>query len=68
EDASNDLQYLEVNDEKTQVFELADLDNWSSLTNRVNELQSAIGASCVADRNTMDSSIPELQQLLESHD
>ncbi|PTO70541.1 reverse transcriptase domain-containing protein [Vibrio splendidus] len=66
EDISNGLQYLKINSDKTQVFELADLDNWSSLSNRVNELQREIGASCVADRNTLDSSIPALQQLLQT--
>ncbi|WP_162852245.1 RNA-directed DNA polymerase [Aeromonas media] len=68
-ETSDDLQCLRVNHTKTQIFELSNLDNWSSLTNRVNELQSEIGASCIAERNTLDSSIPALQQLLQTgHD
>lgn len=61
----SEQQVLKVNDDKTQVFELADLDNWSSLTNRVNELQNHIGPSGVPDRDTLESSIPALQQLLQ---
>lgn len=68
-DTSNNLPYLEVNSQKTQIFELSALDNWSSLTHRVNEIQSAIGASCVAERQTLDLNIPALQQLLQTdHD
>lgn len=67
DDISDNLQYLSVNSTKTQIFELSNLDNWSSLTNRVNELQSEIGASCIAERNTLDSSIPALQQLLQTN-
>ncbi|MGY3933207.1 Reverse transcriptase (RNA-dependent DNA polymerase) [Aeromonas encheleia] len=64
-DASNKLPYLEVNSQKTQIFELSALDNWSSLTNRVNEIQSEIGSSCIAERHTLDLNIPALQQLLQ---
>lgn len=63
----DDLQYLDVNCGKTKVFDLGDLDHDSSLSNRVNELQSEIGASCVAERNTLEASIPALQHLLESN-
>ncbi|MHA2781331.1 reverse transcriptase domain-containing protein [Vibrio harveyi] len=65
DDTIAEQQVLKVNDDKTQVFELADLDNWSSLTNRVNELQDDIGPSGVPDRDTLESSIPALQQLLQ---
>lgn len=65
DDTIVEQQVLKVNDDKTQVFELADLDNWSSLTNRVNELQDDIGPSGVPDRDTLESSIPALQQLLQ---
>ncbi|MCE4934010.1 reverse transcriptase domain-containing protein [Aliivibrio fischeri] len=67
ENILNGLQYLKVNSDKTKVFELADLANWNSLSNRVNELQHEIGSSCVADRNSLDSSIPALQQLLQTN-
>ena len=65
-DTSNSLPYLKVKTEKTQVFELSALDNWSSLTNRINEIQSEIGASCIAERHTLDLNIPALQQLLQT--
>ncbi|YCO02804.1 RNA-directed DNA polymerase [Vibrio sp. VNB-15] len=56
--------YLKVNDSKTFIFELSDLDNGSSLTNRINEIQSELGASSVPERTGLDNNIPALQQLL----
>ena len=57
-------QYLTINENKTHIFALSDLDNGSSLTNRINEIQNEVGASSVPERNGLDTNIPALQQLL----
>ncbi|WP_205953314.1 RNA-directed DNA polymerase [Pantoea stewartii] len=57
-------QYLEVNDSKTSILILSDIDNESGLTNRINEIQHEIGASSIPERNGLDNNIPALQQLL----
>ncbi|EAS64068.1 RNA-directed DNA polymerase [Photobacterium angustum] len=62
--SSKPEQYLEVNDDKTNILPLSELDNASSLANRVNEIQKEIGASSVPERNGLDNNIPALQQLL----
>ncbi|MFL7033883.1 reverse transcriptase domain-containing protein [Vibrio lentus] len=59
-----EVKKLEVNKEKTQVLHLSDLDNNSSLTNRINEIQNEVGASSVSERSGLDNNIPALQQLL----
>lgn len=63
-------EYLILNECKTKVFEISDIDSWSSLTNRVNDIQMEIGSSSIADRTTLDQNIPALQSLLttEFHD
>lgn len=58
--------YLTINEEKTYIFELSDLDNGSSLTSRINEIQNEVGASSVPERSGLDSNIPALQQLLST--
>lgn len=69
QDEFDDEPYLEVNDSKTYIFDLSDLDNGSSLTNRINEIQAEVGSSSVPERNSLDNSIPALQQLLQAeHD
>jgi hypothetical protein len=65
---SLDEQCLKINESKTLVFDLSDIDNWSSLTNRVNEIQTAVAASSVPERNGLDANIPVLQQLLTEED
>ncbi|MCU8063388.1 RNA-directed DNA polymerase [Shewanella sp. SM55] len=55
---------LELNNRKTKVFEISDVDSWSSLANRVNDIQVDIGSSSVADRTTLEQNIPALQSLL----
>ncbi|MCL1148172.1 hypothetical protein L2747_19385 [Shewanella marinintestina] len=55
---------LNLNNSKTKVFEISDIDSWSSLTNRVNDIQAEVGSSSVSDRTTLDQNIPALQSLL----
>ncbi|WP_038875881.1 reverse transcriptase domain-containing protein [Vibrio jasicida] len=55
---------LTVNETKTHVFDLSDLDNGSSLTHRINEIQHEVAASSVPERSGLDNNIPALQQLL----
>ncbi len=57
-------QYLEVNNSKTSILILSDIDNESGLTNRINEIQREIGTSSIPERNGLDNNIPALQQLL----
>ncbi|WP_313698280.1 RNA-directed DNA polymerase [Pantoea sp.] len=57
-------QYLKVNDSKTSILILSDIDNESGLTNRINEIQREIGTSSIPERNGLDNNIPALQQLL----
>ncbi|MCH2680606.1 reverse transcriptase domain-containing protein [Leclercia adecarboxylata] len=61
---TNEEPYLKINDKKTSVLELSDIDNGSSLTNRINEIQHEIGTSSIPERNGLDNNIPALQQLL----
>ncbi|HHQ4314564.1 TPA: RNA-directed DNA polymerase, partial [Serratia fonticola] len=61
---SDKEQYLEVNDRKTSILMLSDIDNESGLTNRINEIQHEIGTSSIPERNGLDNNIPALQQLL----
>lgn len=56
--------YLKINDEKTYIFGLSDIDNGSGLTNRINEIQHEVGGSSIPERNGLDNNIPALQQLL----
>ncbi|MFJ5427537.1 RNA-directed DNA polymerase [Pectobacterium actinidiae] len=56
--------YLEINDKKTSILILSDIDNGSGLTNRINEIQHEIGSSSIPERNGLDNNIPALQQLL----
>ena len=48
-------QYLEINDRKTSILILSDIDNESGLTNRINEIQHEIGASSIPERNGLDN-------------
>ncbi|MEZ9999579.1 reverse transcriptase domain-containing protein [Vibrio lentus] len=64
QDEWEDEPSLIINEDKTYVFELSDLDNGSSLTHRINEIQNEVGASSVPERSGLDSNIPALQQLL----
>ncbi|MDC9057721.1 hypothetical protein PSK35_17045 [Escherichia coli] len=49
---------------KTYILGLSDIDNGSSLTNRINEIQNEVGTSSIPERNGLDNNIPALQQLL----
>jgi hypothetical protein len=62
---SADLSLI-LNKSKTKVFEISDIDSWSSLTSRVNDIQMEVGSSSVSDRATLDQNIPALQSLLVS--
>ncbi|EEQ06068.1 RNA-directed DNA polymerase [Yersinia bercovieri] len=64
QDESDNEPYLKINDRKTYIFELSDIDNESGLTNRINEIQHEVGASSIPERNGLDNNIPALQQLL----
>lgn len=64
QNASDSEPYLKLNDEKTYITELSDIDNGSSLTNQLNEIQHEIGASSIPERNGLDNNIPALQRLL----
>jgi hypothetical protein len=64
QDESKNALYLKINDRKTYIFELSDIDNGSGLTNRINEIQHEVGASSIPERNGLDNNIPALQQLL----
>ncbi|MGF1857763.1 Reverse transcriptase (RNA-dependent DNA polymerase) [Vibrio anguillarum] len=64
QDELEDEPSLVVNKGKTNVLALSDLDNGSSLTNRINEIQNEVGASSVPERRGLDNNIPALQQLL----
>lgn len=64
QNASREEPYLEVNDSKTSILELSDIDNGSGLTNRINEIQHEVGTSSIPERNGLDNTIPALQQLL----
>ncbi|HCB0341043.1 antiviral reverse transcriptase Drt1a [Klebsiella pneumoniae] len=61
---SDNEPYLKINDSKTYILELSDIDNGSGLTNRINEIQHEVGASSIPERNGLDNNIPALQQLL----
>ncbi|MBG2711585.1 Reverse transcriptase (RNA-dependent DNA polymerase) [Proteus mirabilis] len=60
----NDNIYLKINTEKTKIIEISNLDNSSSLTNRINEIHNEIGPSSIPERNTIEQNIPALQQFL----
>lgn len=64
QNASDSEPYLKLNDEKTNITELSDIDNGSGLTNQLNEIQYEIGASSIPERNGLDNNIPALQRLL----
>ncbi|HGY1171933.1 TPA: RNA-directed DNA polymerase [Klebsiella aerogenes] len=61
---SDNKQYLKINDRKTYVLRLSDIDNGSGLTNRINEIQNEVGVSSIPERNGLDNNIPVLQQIL----
>ncbi|ELY1863946.1 RNA-directed DNA polymerase [Serratia marcescens] len=64
QDESDNEPYLKINEKKTYILGLSDIDNGSSLTNRINEIQNEVGASSIPERNGLDNNIPALQQLL----
>ncbi|HCD3115188.1 TPA: RNA-directed DNA polymerase, partial [Escherichia coli] len=64
QDESDNEPYLKINDKKTYILGLSDIDNGSSLTNRINEIQNEVGTSSIPERNGLDNNIPALQQLL----
>lgn len=64
QNGSDSGPYLKLNDEKTYITELSDIDNGSSLTNQIDEIQHEIGASSIPERNGLDNNIPALQRLL----
>ncbi len=55
---------LNLNEKKTKIFNLNQLDSSSNIKSRMTEVESKIGCSAIPDRESIDLFIPTLHELI----